>query len=248
MSKRIKRLRIFAGPNGSGKSTLYDYLLNANYFNQYYHVNPDFLFRELQFVLNLTLWPFKVEPDDLIDFLSSSTFQNFSEIAFTDMIQVKSGSIYLSEPVTGSIDYLSAALGDYIRSRMLLSNSSFSFESVFSHPSKVEFIKKAKDVGFKVYLYFIATEDPLVNLERVRNRASLGGHDVPDEKVQSRYFRTMDNLYDGATMADRVFFFDNSLEYSEGTFKLFAEKKNDRLLIPGDDTPEWFNKYMIEKI
>jgi len=104
---------------------------------------------------------------------------------------------------------------------MLKANSSFSFETVFSHPSKVDFLADAKNAGFKIYLYFVATENPIINQERVQIRVDLGGHDVPKDKIISRYHRTMDYLYDG-------------------TFSVFAEKKNDRMpvspstCLPGD--------------
>lgn len=61
---------------------------------------------------------------------------------------------------------------------MLDSDSSFSFESVFSHPSKIDELINAKRKQYKIYLYFIATEAPSINTERVSNRVQLGGHDV----------------------------------------------------------------------
>lgn len=131
---------------------------------------------------------------------------------------------------------------------MLKSNSSFSFETVFSHPSKIEFIHSAKNAGYKVYLYFISTVDPMVNLERVKTRVKKGGHGVPEQKIIERYSRTMNNLFEAFLSADRTFFFDNSME-SEGTsFDFFAEKKNDRVYFAKPDFPKWFNDYLLEKL
>jgi predicted ABC-type ATPase len=104
-----------------------------------------------------------------------------------------------------NITYLSAAIAEFIRQEMLLSESSFSFESVFSHPSKVDFIRQAKKAGYKTYFYFIATQDYQINQERVLNRVQLGEHDVPPDKIRDRYYKTMHNLYEALRLADRAF-------------------------------------------
>ncbi len=40
-------------------------------------------------------------------------------------------------------------------------------------------LKKANELGYKTYLYFIATESPKINISRVKYRVSRGGHDAP---------------------------------------------------------------------
>ena len=40
---------------------------------------------------------------------------------------------------------------------------------------KVEFMKEARERGYRVYLYFVATDDPEINLDRVRRRVRGGG-------------------------------------------------------------------------
>jgi predicted ABC-type ATPase len=39
-----------------------------------------------------------------------------------------------------------------------------------SHPSKLDFIKKAKNLGYKTYLYFVSLENPEMNVDRVDAR------------------------------------------------------------------------------
>ncbi len=86
--------------------------------------------------------------------------------------------------------YIQSAMADYLRSRMLHAPSSFACETVFSHESKLAFLSDARANGFKTYLYFISTEKPLINIDRVQVRTELGGHSVPREKIESRYWRT----------------------------------------------------------
>ena len=72
---------------------------------------------------------------------------------------------------------------DYIRNELLGYCPKFTFETVMSHPSKLEFIRKAKELGYKTYLYFVSLEDPELNKDRVRTRVQLHGHGVPEEKI-----------------------------------------------------------------
>ena len=70
-------------------------------------------------------------------------------------------------------------IADFHRNRCLMNGISLSFETVMSHPSKIEFMIRANDAGYDVTLYFICTSDPEINIRRVENRVSLGGHSVP---------------------------------------------------------------------
>ncbi|GHT77887.1 hypothetical protein FACS1894104_0230 [Actinomycetota bacterium] len=66
------------------------------------------------------------------------------------------------------------------RDALLLKKVSFGFETVGSHKSKVELLIKAKKLGYNVILLFVATEDPEINIRRIKHRVSQGGHDVPE--------------------------------------------------------------------
>jgi len=247
---RIKRLRIFAGPNGSGKSVLYDYLVKTHYFNPYFHINSDLISAELKTGLNLTNWPIKLDEDVLFTFLDKSSFSEHVESQkLRDMVSFDGATIILNNPENvDSVSYLSAAIADFIRRQMLVSDSSFSVETVFSHPSKLEFMHEAHEAGFRMYLYFIATANPLINIQRVQSRISAGGHFVPESKISARYYRTMENLFDAVLIADRVFLFDNSESLQVNSYTEFAQKKDDILHILGDEQPSWFQKYVIDKI
>lgn len=84
------------------------------------------------------------------------------------------------------------------------------FETVMSHPSHIDYMAKAADWGFTVRLYFVATEDPVINLDRVANRVLHGGHAVPVERIINRYRRCLDNLVEAMKVAHHVEIFDNS--------------------------------------
>jgi len=58
----------------------------------------------------------------------------------------------------------------------------------------VELLAQAQRVGYRTYLYFIATDDPEINISRVRNSVKLGGHSVPEDRIAPRYGRSLDLL------------------------------------------------------
>jgi predicted ABC-type ATPase len=62
------------------------------------------------------------------------------------------------------------ALADQARARCLDRRQDFSFETVMSHPSKVDFLELAGSLGYETVLYFVSTSDPELNVVRVSER------------------------------------------------------------------------------
>lgn len=106
--------------------------------------------------------------------------------------------------------YLASVLADAIRRELLHEGQTFTFETVMSSRDKVDFMKLARDQGYRVYLYFVATDDPDINIDRVRRRVMLGGHSVPDDKVRKRYRESIDLMSEACEVAHRAYIFDNS--------------------------------------
>jgi predicted ABC-type ATPase len=102
------------------------------------------------------------------------------------------------------------AIADFQRDRCLASGLNFSFETVMSHPSKVQLMIRADDAGYEVTVYFVCTSDPEINIRRVENRVRRGGHDVPHDRIVARYWRTLELLPHAALVARRTVLFDNS--------------------------------------
>lgn len=240
-----KRLRIFAGPNGSGKSTITSIVVESGIHLGYYinadelkiSINNTHIFDATNYSLDL------VAEDFFCNFKNSSLYNLSGGDDFVGTIKVDRNRLIFNSDVN---DYFVSFLAEYIRNLLLTCCNKFTFETVMSHRSKLDFLLKAKELGYKIYLYFVALENPILNCNRVKARASQGGHDVPVEKIIERYTRTMDLAIEAMKIADITFFFDNS--YSQP--KLFASVENNCLKI--DDTieyiPSWFNRYIIEKI
>jgi hypothetical protein len=86
-----------------------------------------------------------------------------------------------------------------------------------------------------------------INIFRVKARKIQGGHDVPEDKIRSRYKGSMEQLFEASLIADQTYFFDNSSQESEP--KLVTEAKKSGVLpsleiIQG---PNWFQEYFVIK-
>ncbi|MBI5588976.1 MAG: zeta toxin family protein [Deltaproteobacteria bacterium] len=97
-----------------------------------------------------------------------------------------------------------------MREDCLSSKTSMAFETVFSTQEKVEFVRRASLAGFFIRLFFVCTNDPSINAQRVALRVMEGGHDVPIPKIISRYYRSISNCIEASPWIDRAYFYDNS--------------------------------------
>ncbi len=108
--------------------------------------------------------------------------------------------------------YEAARLADALRKTLIGRGESFVFETVFSDPvgDKVASLAEAARSGYVVVLCYIGLSGPDQSAERVAMRVTQGGHDVPDDKLQSRFSRTLANLRAAIERLPHVLIHDNS--------------------------------------
>lgn len=102
-----------------------------------------------------------------------------------------------------------------LRESFLANRKPFSFETVMSHPSKINELQRLRDADYTVLLTFITTNDPQKNVERVKQRVltqTTTGHDVPVDRILSRYERTLELLPKAVEVAHASYVFDNSYD------------------------------------
>ncbi len=110
------------------------------------------------------------------------------------------------------------------RENCLKNGESFIFETVFSAPDKVDFLRKAKEAGFFIRFLFVGTNHPMINSSRIARRVMEGGHDVPISKIVSRYYKSINNACLVSHFVDRFYVYDNSLEYASATLLFRANE------------------------
>lgn len=248
-------MRVFAGPNGSGKSTIINairkYRVNNLPIDFGIYINADDIAYDLR-NSNFTFDAYKIQTSANefreTALASGLVAGDFNKRIFDKSFSFAKNRITLQMP--SADERLAQILADFLRKKLLLEKKKFSFETVFSHPSKVEFMRDAAAAGYKVYLYFISTEHPDINNYRIGVRVKQQGHYVARDVVERRYYRSLDLLFNAAQTAYQCYFFDNSKEGEN--FKPFAhfkivdgEKKWDE--IDRSLVPQWFIKYYSEK-
>ena len=135
--------------------------------------------------------------------------------------------------------YDAAGMADVLRRELVRQRESFVFETVFSDPvgDKLAFLQEASQAGYNIVLCFIGISGPDISEERVAMRVSQGGHDVPTEKLISRYPRSLANLKSALRELPRVWIFDNDdLRTPFRLIAVFEEGKRVRLEKP---VPKW---------
>jgi len=237
MTDAIPRLRMFAGPNGSGKTTVKNGLeRGSDWFGIY--LNPDELESDIRKTGKLPLDQFDLTATDAevkSHFASSSLLKNHDLAAAANQIRCDGNIVDFAGFEINS--YHASVLADFVRRKALQESRTFSFETVMSSRDKVDLLNDAQLANYRTYLYYIATEDPEINIQRVRNRVAEGGHDVPEEKIRSRYDRSLKLLPEALERTNRAFLFDTSGE--EPTY--FAEVTDGKTMdLKCDEIPNWF--------
>ena len=125
-----------------------------------------------------------------------------------------------------------------LREKCLSEKTSFVFETVLSGEDKIDFIIRAKEAGFFIRIFFIATSHPSINASRIANRVMEGGHDVPISKIISRYYKSISNCEIVSKIADRLYVYDNSV-YGEDARLLFRLAEGNLIKKYIDIIPVW---------
>ena len=237
----IRRFRMVAGPNGSGKSTLTAWLARDYSVNFYTMLNADDVFAHVRRT-HAFFAPFPISGNDLVAYAERTEYAEAEKARFrSGEISVDADCVrFLSDSSVNS--YTVALLVNFLQDECINRGVSFSQETVFSHPSKVAALAKARGAGFRTYLYYVATDDPGINASRVSERYERGGHDVPPDKIAARYVRSLANLPDAIPQLSRAFFFDNSgaeMKY----LARYSEETGFEILLPENELPAWFRRF-----
>ena len=140
------------------------------------------------------------------------------------------------EAVMKSVKYC-----ETLREQCLAERKSLIFETVLSAPDKLLFIRRAKETGFFVRIFFVSTNHPSINASRIAQRVMKGGHDVPITKIISRYFKSIANCKVASLLADRTYIYDNSIDGQEAQLLFrFVDGKLFKQYVK--EVPEWATK------
>jgi predicted ABC-type ATPase len=137
------------------------------------------------------------------------------------------------------IDRRAFTEADKLRTALLEAGLSFCTETVFSDPvrAKLKFLEKARSRGFAVFLVFIGLESADLSVAREKQRVAHGGHDIPDDKLQARFPRTLANLRAAIPLVDEAFLLDNSS--FDQPYRIVAVYQQGQLVSQHKPLPSW---------
>lgn len=142
----------------------------------------------------------------------------------------------LSDPAP-TASYRAAQIAAQRRRAYIEEGRTFVMETVFSHPSKLELLRDAREAGYRIVVFHLGLESVELALARVAGRIDEGGHPVPPEKTRARFARNGAIIRDAVRMADRAQVLDASA--LNAAPRMIAEFAGGQAIRTGDDVPEW---------
>ena len=136
---------------------------------------------------------------------------------------------------THCTDLEAAQKAERLRNLAIGDHEDFTFETVLSTDRNLELLRRAKKAGYFIRGIYVLTADPEINVARVSARVAFGGHDVPEEKIKSRYNRALDLIPQLVEVCDILHIYDNT----KLPFRIFKKRKTVYY--------HWSNKYWDEQ-
>lgn len=134
-----------------------------------------------------------------------------------------------------------AILAEQMREQAVSLGQSFTFETVMSKPRNLLLLEKAKSCGYFIKAYYIFTRNPAINIARVQSRVLSGGHDVPKDKIVSRYWESRALIPRLYKVCDILHIYDNSSDVAP--VRLVRKHKDDTALFPN---VYWSQKQLLQ--
>ena len=130
-------------------------------------------------------------------------------------------------------DLEAAVKAEALREEALANKESFTFETVLSTPRNLDLLRRAHEQGFFVRGFFVLTRSADVNVFRVLMRAQAGGHDVPKDKIRSRFNRSLAQLPQFIDACDICHIYDNT----EELYRIYKKRKERGTSFPSVNWP-----------
>lgn len=137
-------------------------------------------------------------------------------------------------------DMEAAIKAETLREKFVADKHGFTFETVLSTDRNLNLLRRAKEKGFFIRCIYVLTANPNVNVSRIKSRVANGGHDVPREKIFSRYEKALALLPELVKICDVMHIYDNTNMPS----RIFKKRKDEYFFWEND----FWSKAQIEKV
>jgi len=137
-------------------------------------------------------------------------------------------------------DLEAAKMAEAFRNALLCSNRDFTFETVLSTRRNLQLLQKAKTQGYQIHCIYVLTCDEKINIARVKSRYAAGGHNVPEDKIRTRYHRALALIPELIEVCNNIAIYDNS----NMPYLIFEKTDSGVTVYPNS----YWSKYEIQKL
>ena len=99
--------------------------------------------------------------------------------------------------------------------QLIAAGDSFAIETTLTTITYLETIKLAHSKGYQVTLFYVWLNSSEMAIERVHDRVMKGGHNIPVEVIERRYYKSLKNLPGFMSQVNDWYLYDNSGSYYE---------------------------------
>lgn len=117
----------------------------------------------------------------------------------------------------------------------------FNQETTLTGNSIIKFIKDIKSKGYEVHLFYIGVNSPKISNERIAGRVKKGGHFIPENIVEKRYYESLENFKLILPLVDYAEIYDNTYLYN-----LLMVKENNKIKVYEKNLPNWIKNINLE--
>lgn len=111
----------------------------------------------------------------------------------------------------------------------------FSIETTLAGGNAIRQIEKAKAMGYRITMFYVALNNVIQNIERVALRVKNGGHNIPTEDILRRNKTSFEHLYNYANIVDNLILIDNSEDDGE----IILEVNAGQITFESNNLPLW---------
>jgi predicted ABC-type ATPase len=119
-------------------------------------------------------------------------------------------------------------------------NISFNQETTLCGKMILNNIKQAKEQNYFIELHYVGVDSVDIAKMRIQYRVQQGGHGIPDEDVERRYFESFENLAKVLPYCDMVVFYDNTKEFR----RIMLYQQENKIPL-GESLPSWYINHVM---
>ncbi|WP_081982786.1 zeta toxin family protein [Cetobacterium sp. ZOR0034] len=121
-----------------------------------------------------------------------------------------------------------------IREKAFNENKSLNQETTLTGNGILRAIDKAKELGYKINVFYVGVKSPEIAKERVKERVLNGGHGIPENTIEKRYYESLENLNKIKNKCNELIIYDNSKN-----FEKIIKIKETNIQIIAENIPKW---------